>query len=225
MLNIGIFYMNKSSQLNTLFSRKVEKLKRLNFSITIGDILYKVYERPGLWCSDSELSKMTNDMIKVAKVSQAGKNIPCYGALQNDRDDMKDRLLTIAYCKNSHQPLGFSAQKFLKIKSLKFSEEILHLGLMYTDPDVRGKNLSYLLNVFPNVVVLIKSGFRDIWISNVTQVPAALGMVDESYKDTFPNKSKKPQSFYHKKLSSLVFMQHKRRLVLEKMQFGMTQIK
>ena len=181
---------------------------RISLSIPIGTIKYKIYECPGLWCSDSELQKITNDLNIIAKNCHGDKDIPEYGVLEGNREDMSKRLITIAYDRKTKKPIGFSAQIFLDLIDGNFHEKILHLGLIYVDKSVRGKNITYLLSVFPNLLIVLKNGFRDIWISNVTQVPAVVGLVSQNYLDVYPNIDNNAQSFYHKRLGELIIKDH-----------------
>lgn len=180
----------------------------LYFSIPIGKLRYDIYERPGAWASDRELKKITDDLLEVARNCQGKKDIPIYGVLTGERDDLSKRLLTIAYNRKTNKPLGFSAQIFLDLKDKSFKERILHLGLIFVDESTRGKNISYLLSVFPNLLIIVKNGFRDIWVSNVSQVPAVVGLVDQNYSRVYPTIKSEKQSFRHRKLSSLMVRDH-----------------
>lgn len=171
---------------------------------------FKLYERPGNWCSEEELTKITQDLRRIAQEGQKGNPIPEYGVLKGDRKDLSQRVISIAYDKKTGDPLGFSAQIYLPLKFKSFSETVLHLGLIYISPQAQGKNISYLLAVLPNILILLKSGLRPIWVSNVSQVPAVVGLVDKNYSHSYPSSNPEAkQTFMHKKLSQLIMQKHR----------------
>lgn len=180
----------------------------MSFTLPVGPLKYRIYECPGLWCSDKDLDLITQDLLKVAKKCQGDKEVPIYGVLEGRREDMSHRLITIAYDRKTNEPVGFSAQIFLDLYDEGFHERILHLGLIYVDKSAQGKNISYLLSVFPNLLILVKNGFRDVWISNVSQVPAVVGLVAKNYFNVFPNIDGTKQSFRHQKLADLIIDNH-----------------
>jgi hypothetical protein len=60
------------------------------------------------------------------------------------------------------------------------------------------------------LVLFMRDGLRARWISNVTQVPAAFGMVSETFSDVFP--SPRPgacQSFAHLQLARGIMRHHR----------------
>ena len=180
----------------------------MSFTLPVGSLNYKIYECPGLWCSDADLKAITNDLLKVAKKCQGDKEVPIYGVLEGKREDMSNRLITIAYDRKTGEPVGFAAQIFLDLVDEGFYERILHLGLIYVDKSVQGKSVSYLLSVFPNLLILVKNGFRDVWISSVSQVPAVVGLVAKNYHNVYPNIDETKQSFRHQKLADLIIKNH-----------------
>jgi hypothetical protein len=183
------------------------------FKVTINlsrHLDFIIYECPGVWASDEELAKLTAMLQEVARAGQGGKELPEYGCLTGDREDLKSRIISIAIDKKSGRAVGFSAQSYVDIVKGHFSERLVHLGLIYVDPSYQGKSVSYLLAMFPNIIITIKNGFRDTWVSNVTQVPAVYGLVAANYSDVYPGlESSKLQSFYHRYFSRQLFEDHK----------------
>jgi hypothetical protein len=169
-----------------------------------------VYERPGAWCSDEQLSKLVDDLRMVAKAGQEGREIPSYGPLTGERKDLRNRIISVAYDRRLQRPVGFSAQSYLHVREDAFSTEVVHLGLIYVDPTYQGKSVSYLLSLLPSVLIIIKSGFRDTWVSSVSQVPAVVGLVAANFANVYPSHDAViKQSFMHKKLGQLIMEQHR----------------
>jgi hypothetical protein len=189
--------------------------RRNSFSCVLSlgrDLDFLIYERPGVWCSDKELNQIYDYLWQVAESSQGKKGIPEYGALERSREDMKTRILCIAYDKKLKRPVAFSSQVYLATAEGRFYEEVLHLGLVFIDANYQGKSISYLISVLPNALLLIKSGFRPIWISNVSQVPAVIGLVSQNYVNVWPHYEKaQKQTFMHRKLSSLIMQSHRKK--------------
>jgi len=187
--------------------------KRDAFSCTLpltSKTYLKLYDRPGAWCSKEELDNLLKDLRQVAQETHGDKPIPMYGVLKGDKEDMERRVISIAYDKKTNQPLGFSAQIYMHVNNYHFKQIVLHLGLIYISPKAQGKSISYLLAMLPNILLTLKSGLRCTWVSNVTQVPAVLGLVDKNYSNTFPSaKEDHEQSFMHRKLTSLIMKDHR----------------
>lgn len=197
------------NNLKSKLQRLAIKISHMSFTLPIGSLKYRVVECPGLWATDAYLKKLTNDLVEVARNCQGEKEIPLYGVLKGEREDLSKRLITIAYNRKTGKPVGFSAQIYLDLKDYAFSQRVLHLGLIYVDKTAQGKNVSYLLAVFPNILILLKNIFRDIWVSNVSQVPAVCGLVAQNYYNVYPNVDGTRQTFHHRKIGELIFENHK----------------
>ena len=81
-------------------------------------------------------------------------------------------------------------------------KQVTHLGLVMVDPDVRGQGLSWVLYGLTTLVLFARDGLRPKWISSVTQVPAVVGMVGDTFSDVFPSPlSGARRSFAHLQLA------------------------
>ena len=88
--------------------------------------------------------------------------------------------------------------------------EVTHLGLVMVDPDERGQGLSWVLYGLTALVLFVRDGLRPKWISNVTQVPAVVGMVCETFSDVFPSPHPGArQSFAHLQLARGIMRRHR----------------
>lgn len=204
--------------MNRVLKHGYETMKRLIFRfnefmcvIPLSSRLdFLVYERPGAWCSDEQLDALVQSLRDVAQAGQEGKDIPWYGPLTGDRKDLRNRIISVAYDRVLKRPVGFSAQSYIHLREGAFSTEVVHLGLIYVDPTYQGKSVSYLLSLLPNVLILIKSGFRDTWISSVSQVPAVVGLVASNYANVYPSHDvTSRQTFMHRKLGQLIMEQNR----------------
>src|SRR5262249_43339215 len=72
------------------------------------------------------------------------------------------------------------------------------------------QGLSWVLYGLTALVLFARDGMRPKWISNVTQVPAVVGMVSDTFSDVFP--SPQPgarQSFAHLQLARGIMASHR----------------
>ena len=175
-----------------------------------GGIIYKVYERPGKWMNEKKLKSLTDDIHQVAVFGQGEKEIPDYGVLKGSPDDLNNRVITIGYEKKTGKPVGFAAQIFLDVPIGLNITEVLHLGLVFVVKGYQKKSLMGMLYILPNILLLIKTGFRPIWISNVSQVPAVIGVVADYYTTVYPDPIHiTKQSLMQKALAAGIMQNHR----------------
>jgi|APTNR8051073442_1049403.scaffolds.fasta_scaffold00017_155 hypothetical protein len=175
-----------------------------------GGMIFKVWECPGRWLSDKNLDKLITDIHQVAVAGQGVKEIPDYGVLKGDREDLKKRVITMGYEKGTGKPIGFAAQIFLDVPLGLNMVEVLHLGLVYIAKDYRKKWIPGMLYILPNILLLIKRGFRPLWISNVSQVPSVIGIVADYYDSVYPDPIHvTKQTLMQKSIGEGILMHHR----------------
>ncbi len=155
---------------------------RLNAS---GGYRVRIVERPGLWMSPDELDKLVADLRQVAsKTLPAGELT--YGVFAGDRDRLGQSVITLVSRRDDQTPVAFNALALMEVDLGHRSEEVLHLGLVMVDPDLRSQGFSWVLYGLTCVLMLFRNGMRPLWISNVTQVPAVVGLVGSGFARVFP---------------------------------------
>jgi hypothetical protein len=78
------------------------------------------------------------------------------------------------------------------------------------DPDARGQGLAWVLYGLTTLVLFLRDGLRQRWISYVTQVPSVVGMVCETFSDVYPSpRPEARQSFAHLQLARGIMRQHR----------------
>lgn len=152
-----------------------------------GGVFFKIWERPGRWMEEKQLNQMLEDIRYVALSGQGEKDIPDYGVLKGEKSDLNNRVITISYDKKSGKPVGFAAQIFLDVTLGINIVEVLHMGLVFVTKDYQKKSMLGLLYILPNILLLLKRGFRPLWVSNVSQIPAIIGVVADYYDKVYPN--------------------------------------
>lgn len=144
----------------------------------------RVIERPGLWMPATDLSLLLEEMRALAARATPGGNLT-YGILSGAKDRLDHTILTTVR-DGQGQLIAFNALAILDLDLGRGPQQMLHLGLVLIDPQVRARGLTWVLYGLTCFLLLVRGGMRPIWVSNVTQVPAIVGMVAESFGQVFP---------------------------------------
>ena len=184
----------------------------MNISLGIpGGYRVRIFERPGLWMPSDELDNLVADLRDVAS-----KTLPVgdlmYGVFAGDRDRLEHSLITLISRRDDDTPVAFNALALMDVDLGHRSEEVLHLGLVMVDPDLRSQGFSWVLYGLTCVLILFRNGMRPLWVSNVTQVPAVVGLVGQGFARVFPNPPPGPQnrrSLLHLHLARSIMRHHR----------------
>jgi hypothetical protein len=173
-----------------------------------GGFRIRIIERPGLWMPADRLAHVVGDLQTIV-----GRCIPegelDYGAASGDPDRLSRSILTIVYDSEA-RPIGFNALSILECELRGRPLEVLHLGLVMVDPDVRAAGLSGLLYGLTCFLVFARQQLRPLWISNVTQVPAVFGMVADNFANVYPTSNPADrQTFDHLHLARQIMAHHR----------------
>jgi len=144
----------------------------------------QIIERPGLWMSPDDLFQLSENLKTIAEKTLPRDGLT-YGVFSADATRMADSIITLG-TRADGTPIAFNALAIMQIEMEPRPIEVLHLGLVMVDPDERSKNLSWVLYGLTCFLIFLRRQFRPIWISNVTQVPAVVGMVSTLFSDVWP---------------------------------------
>jgi hypothetical protein len=144
----------------------------------------RVIERPGLWMTPKELARLLEEMRALAARATPGDSLG-YGVLSGAQDRLDNSVLTLVR-RSDGRLVAFNALALMDLRLGPRRVEVLHLGLVLVDPEDRARGLSWVLYGLTCFLLLVRGGLRPIWVSNVTQVPAVVGMVAESFGQVFP---------------------------------------
>jgi hypothetical protein len=164
------------------------------------DHMVEVVERPGAWLTADEVEQLVRDCGQVVRACLDGRGLD-YGMFGPDRTPWARSVITIVRRRENGRPVAFNAMPLLPVMRGGQQEELLHLGLVMVDPGERGEGLSWVLYGFTCFTLFIRRGLRPLWISSVTQVPAVVGLVAETFAEVYPAQADTPQSFAHRHLS------------------------
>jgi hypothetical protein len=108
------------------------------------------------------------------------------------------------------RPVAFNALAIIDLDLGDGPTEVLHLGLVMVDPDLRSRGLSWILYGLTCVLLFFRNQMRPLWVSNVTQVPAIVGMVSETFSDVRPMPERpRESSLRHVLLARAIMRDHR----------------
>lgn len=169
----------------------------------------RIVERPGLWMPQEELTALSEDLIAVASKTLARGSLT-YGVFSGDPERLKSTIITLVRRKDTGQPVAFNALAVMEVTSMAEPMEVLHLGLVMVDPDQQSRGLSWVLYGLTCILVYFRNQMRPLWVSNVTQVPAIVGMVGETFSGVFPTPQRRGQrSLQHLLLARAIMRDHR----------------
>ena len=156
----------------------------LEFSTSSG-VDVRILERPGRWMPADEQQDLIRELRAVARRGTDGNDLT-YGVLSADGARIDNAVITVLSDATSGDVFGFSAMSLLPVRVWGRKQNVLHLGLVVLGPEARGRGFARLVYGVSLVVALLRRRFRPFWVSNVTQVPAIVGMVAETLTDAYP---------------------------------------
>ena len=172
-------------------------------------LLTRIVERPGLSLPQHQLDALVSQLRAVA-----GKTLPSgalsYGIFSGEPAALSRATVTLIIDEATGRPIAFNALSSMDVSLDGEAVEVTHLGLVMVDPEAQGRGLSWMLYGLTALVLFVRDGLRPRWISNVTQVPAVVGMVSETFSDVFPSGHEQTrQSFAHLQIARGIMRDHR----------------
>lgn len=165
--------------------RFFRKYLDLEFGTSRGTLRVRIVERPGLWLSPERLTALVADLRHVVRSLDIGALD--YGVLSGEKQRLDRAVLTLIYDAETGEPVAFNALAYLDCTLRGRPVEVVHLGLVSVNPAYRERGVAWILTGFTTFLLFVKHGLQPYWISNVSQVPSAIGMVCEACSNTFPS--------------------------------------
>ena len=150
-----------------------------------GNLRILIAERPGLWMSDADLEDWARPCREIAQASLDGEELS-YGVFQVSGPFWSEAIITLIEDRTTGQALAFNVMRLLPVQLGGREEDVLHLGLTMVAPAARGKSMTSSLYILTCVLFYFRRQCRPFWVSSVSQVPAAVGLVGETFVDVFP---------------------------------------
>jgi hypothetical protein len=173
------------------------------------DVTSRILERPGRWMPGHEITRLLADLRSVARRTLSQGDLD-YGILTGAPERLDRSIVTILYDRRRAEPVAFNALAVMDVTLHGRPTEVLHMGLVMVDPEVRSQGFSWVLYGLTCLVLFFRNQMRPLWLSNVTQVPAIVGMIAETFTDVFP--SPRPgtrRSFEHLLLARAIMQGHR----------------
>ncbi|WP_234417080.1 hypothetical protein [Loktanella sp. Alg231-35] len=171
------------------------------------DFTVRIVERPGLWMAPQALADLSADLRRIAgRTLDAGSLT--YGVFSGDHARMGAVIITLV-SRRDGTPVAFNALAVMQLDTEPRPTEVLHLGLVMVDPDERSKNLSWVLYGLTCFLIFFRRQFRPVWVSNVTQVPAVVGMVSQMFSTVWPSPDGGRRTLNHLLLAREIMATHR----------------
>ncbi|RZJ17233.1 MAG: hypothetical protein EON91_10135 [Brevundimonas sp.] len=177
------------------------------------DLTLRIVERPDVALDAAEIAVLLADLRHIAALT-LNEDALAYGVLGGDVERLRNCVVTIVYQgarKGSPgRPVAFNILSLLDVDLAGRPANVMHLGLVMVDPAFRGRGLSATLYGLTCVLMFLAGQGRPLWISNVSQVPAVVGMVAETFSDVFPSpRAGTRRSFDHLTLARQIMARHR----------------
>jgi GNAT superfamily N-acetyltransferase len=169
----------------------------------------RIVESPGLSLPPAERDALLSQLRAVAGKTLSEKSLG-YGVFSDEREATARAIITLICEEATGRPIAFNALSVMDVELDGQPTKVTHLGLVMVDPDAQGQGLSWVLYGLTALVLFARDGLRPKWISNVTQVPAVVGMVSETFSDVFPSPHPATRrSFAHLQLARGIMSRHR----------------
>ena len=176
---------------------------------THAGLITRIIESPGRSLPEAELEALLAQLRIVAARTLPAQDLG-YGIFSGERERLSRAVVTLIFEEATGRPIAFNALSVMPVELDGEPAEVTHLGLVMVDPDERGQGLSWVLYGLTALVLFARDGLRPKWISSVTQVPAVVGMVSETFSDVFPSPHPTSrQSFAHLQLARGIMRRHR----------------
>lgn len=167
-----------------------------------------IYERPGDCLPPDDLERLIGQCRIVVRACLDGRDLD-YGLFAPDSSAWSRSVITLVCRSSDGAPVAFNAMPQLAVMRAGREEHVLHLGLVMVDPAERSGGLSWILYGLTCFALFLRGGLRPLWVSSVTQVPAVVGMVAETFNNIYPAQQDTPQSFAHRHLAHQIMQRHR----------------
>jgi hypothetical protein len=169
----------------------------------------RIVEAPGLSLPRAELDTLVSQLRTIAAKTLPQESLT-YGIFSGEPERLSRAIVTLICEEDTGRPIAFNALSVMDVALDGEPVQVTHLGLVMVDPDVRGQGLSWVLYGLTALVLFARDGLRPKWISNVTQVPAVVGMVSDTFSDVFPSPLPGArESFAHRQLARGIMAHHR----------------
>lgn len=173
-----------------------------------GEYRVRIVERPGSTLAPPDLSDLKAQCDQIVRSCLQGESLD-YGLFAEEGDAWNHSVITLVTRRSDGKPVAFNAMPMLDVLHGGDRETVLHLGLVMVDPEERSGGLSWILYGLTCFALFLRQRMRPLWVSSVTQVPAVVGMVAETFSTVYPGQAATRQNFTHRHLAHQIMQRHR----------------
>lgn len=174
-----------------------------------GGYAVRIVERPGRSMAAADLDDLVGTLRAVAATTVPGGALD-YGVLSGAKDRLDSSIITLITEMRTGRPVAFNALSVMDASLHGRPVDVLHMGLVMIDPAVRSQGFSWVLYGLTCLVLFFRNQMRPLWLSNVTQVPAIVGMVTDTFSNVYPTPAADAhRSFEHEELARQIMARHR----------------
>lgn len=182
--------------------------RHVRLDIVSGPHRINIFDRPGLSLAKAERDALRAEVSALAlKVEPRGALD--YGVFLDDLDIWKNITLTLVYDRATGALIAFNALRWIDIDRTGAEPPVLHLGLAMVDPDFQSRGVSWILYGLTVVLLFMRAGLRPLRISSVSQVPAVIGRVAQSFADVYPDGRTPGAGYRHLRVARAIMKNHR----------------
>ncbi len=168
----------------------------------------EIVGKPGAWMAADALEELQQACRTVVAACLDGKQLD-YGLFADDGAAWSRTVITLVRDTADGRPIAFNAMPLIPVRQGAEQGEVLHLGLVMVDPSARSEGLSWILYGLTCFLLFLRGRLRPLWISSVTQVPAVVGMVAETFDTVWPGQPGTAPSFTHRHFARQIMQGHR----------------
>ena len=168
----------------------------------------RIIERPGTTLGERELDQLQTQCREVVNACLAGESLD-YGLFAQGSTAWERSVITLVTRRGDGRAVAFNAMPMLAVRQAGEPAQVLHLGLVMVDPAERSGGLSWILYGLTCFALFLRQRMRPLWVSSVTQVPAVVGMVSETFSSVYPAQAGTRQNFTHRHFAHQIMERHR----------------
>jgi hypothetical protein len=167
-----------------------------------------ICDRPGLSLDQAERDAL-RAIVSALALKVEPRGALDYGVFLDDLEIWKNIVLTLVYDRETGALIAFNALRWIDLDRSRAEPPVLHLGLAMVDPDFQSRGVSWILYGLTVVLLFLRAGLGPLRISSVSQVPAVIGRVAQSFADVYPDGTTPRPGYRHLRVARAIMKGHR----------------
>jgi hypothetical protein len=182
--------------------------RHAKLDVVSGPHRVSILDRPG-WSLDKSERDDLRARVSALALKVEPRGALDYGVFLDDLDIWKSIVLTLVYDRGTGTLIAFNALRWIEIDRSGAERPVLHLGLAMVDPEYQSRGVSWILYGLTVVLLFLRAGLRPLRISSVSQVPAVIGRVAQSFADVYPDGMTTRPGYRHLRVARAIMKDHR----------------